>query len=191
MFMKLKHSLLAATLGLILGGSALAASMSAGEAQYLLERDGFTDVSDLRYSNGVWIGTALNSEGDTVDVTVKSDRRVTWSGPTRSRTTVTTTTTRREPYEVARVEAPIVVEEVPVARRPIMVEKRVIVPVGGRLSKNDVRTVLAANGYHDIHDIDWKSHRHVWKAEARDPSGDDLEIYVDPIDGRILDVDDD
>ena len=189
--MKLKHSLLGAALGLVLGGSALAASMSAGDAQYVLERNGFSDVSNLRYRDGVWLGTAINSDGDVVDVRVEGDRHVTWSGPTKSRTTVTTTTTTREPVEIARTEPPFVVEEVPVARSPIMVEREVIVPVGGRLNKNDVRRVLAANGYHDIHDIDWLRHRHVWKAEARDPSGDDLEIHVDPIDGRILHVEDD
>ena len=189
--MKLKQSILAAALGLVLGGSALAASMSAGEARDLLERQGFSDVTDLRYRNGSWEGTALDVKGDVVDVRVAANREVTWTGPTKSRTTVTTTTTTREPVEIARVEQPVVIEEVPLAQRPIMVERRVLVPVGGRLSKGDVRTVLAANGYRDIHDIDWKRNRHVWKAVARDPSGDDLEIWVDPVDGRILHVEDD
>ena len=189
--MKLKHSLLAAGLGLVLGGSALAADLSAGEATYLIERNGMSDVANLRYRDGAWVGTAIDSNGDRVDVRVEADRRVTWQGPTTSHTTVTTTRTVHEPYEVARAEAPVVIEEVPVAREPIMVQQRVIVPVGGRLNKKEVRTVLAANGFHDIHDIDWKSHRHVWKAEVRDRSGDDLEVYVDPIDGRILNVEDD
>jgi hypothetical protein len=189
--MKIKHSLLAAALALALGGTAWAASMSAEDAEDMLLRNGFSDVSELAYHDGMWRGTAVNADGDMVDVRIDPvDREVTWSRNGRTVTTTTTTTTR-QPVRIARAETPVVIEEVPVVRRPIMVEERVLVPVGGRLSKNDVRTVLAANGFHDIHDIDWLSGRQVWKAEARDPSGDDLELHVDPVDGRILHVEDD
>ena len=189
--MNMKHSLLALALGLALSGAA-AAAMSAREAEDMLERNGFTEVSPLEYHDGMWRGTAVNTDGEMVDVRIDPiDREVTWTGNQGTRTITTTTTTTRQPVRVARAETPVVIEEIPVVRRPIMVEKRVLVPVGGRLDRGDVRTVLAANGYHDIHDVEWLGGRQVWKAEARDPSGDDLEVHVDPIDGRILHVEDD
>lgn len=109
--------------------------------------------------------------------------------------TKTTTTTTKTPVVVERVrEEPVVVTRVieqPVVRVPVVVREQVLVPVGGKISKADVETVLLANGYHNVHDIDWLDHRGVWKAEARDGSGDDLEIHVDPIDARITHVEDD
>lgn len=109
--------------------------------------------------------------------------------------TKTTTTTTKTPVIVERVhEEPVVVERVieqPVVRVPVVVREQVLVPVGGKISKADVEAVLLANGYHNVHDIDWLSHRGVWKAEARDDSGDDFEIHVDPIDARITHVEDD
>ena len=110
-------------------------------------------------------------------------------------TTKTTTTTTKTPVVVERVvEEPVVVERVieqPVVRVPIVVQEKVLVPVGGKISKADVEAVLLGAGYHNIHDIDWLDHRGVWKAEARDPSGEDFEIHVDPIDARITHVEDD
>jgi hypothetical protein len=104
---------------------------------------------------------------------------------------VTTTTTTRpsEPVRIARAEQPVVVEEEvepPVIRDPVVVERRVIVPAGGRINKNEVRAVLAANGFHDVHDIDWNRHRGLWKAEARDRYGDRHEVYLDAVTGRIV-----
>jgi hypothetical protein len=120
---------------------------------------------------------------------------VTWTrNGDRTVTTTTTTTTSREPVRIARADEPVVVEEVvepPVVRVPVVVEKRVLVPAGGRISKNDVRPVLASAGYHHIHDIDWSRRHGAWKAEAREPSGNEVEVRVDPVDGRILHVEDD
>jgi hypothetical protein len=193
--MNVKTSLLALALGVALSGSAAAVSLTATEAEDLMLRSGFTEISRPVYRDDAWIARARNADGDIVDVRVANDREVTWTRDGGKRTVVTTTTTTtREPTRIALNERPVVIEEVvepPVVRTPIMVEKRVLVPVGGRLSKDDVRTVLAANGYHDIHDIDWLKHRGVWKAEARDRSGDDWEIHVDPVDGSILHVEDD
>jgi len=88
------------------------------------------------------------------------------------------------------VEKEVVIEQ-PVVTTPVIVEKRVLVPIGGRLTSNDVKLVLAANGFHDIHDIEWDRSSGVWEAEARDPSGDDREVKVDPVNGRILENEDD
>lgn len=194
--MNVKTSLFSIFLGVALSGSAAALSMSAEEAEDLIARSGFSEISPPELEGDHWVAMARSRDGDYVEVRLNPvDRTVTWvpSGR-RTTTTVTTTTTTRAPTQIAKTKTPVVVEEVietPVVRTPVIVEKRVLVPAGGRLSKNDVRVVLAAAGYHDIHDIDWLSRRGVWKAEARDRSGDDLEIHVDPLDGRILHVEDD
>ena len=104
-----------------------------------------------------------------------------------TKTTETTTTT---PVVEKVVEQPVVVEtrviEQPVVRVPVVVKEQVLVPLGGKIDKPTVEAVLIANGYHNVHDIDWLSHRGVWKAEARDATGDDREIHVDPYDGSIV-----
>jgi hypothetical protein len=193
--MNVKTSVLALALGVALSGAAAAASMSPSEAEGLMASAGLSEISALEFRNDLWLATARNQNGEIVDVRVDPDNReVTWTRHGNRTTVTTTTTTTRRPVRIARAEQPVVIEEVvepPVVRVPVVVEDRVLVPAGGRLSKSDVRHVLAAAGYHDIHDIDWLRRRGVWKAEARDPSGDDLEIHVDPIDGRILHVEDD
>ncbi len=184
--MKIRHSLLAAALGLVLGAGVSAAPMTAMEAEDVLASTGYSNISVLEFRDGMWLGSATNAEGAVVDVSVNPLDRVV----TRRTTVITRTNT--PPVHV--VEPPVAVDEViviPVARAPIMVEKRVLVPVGGRLNRNDVAVVLAANGYHDVHDVEWLSSRNRWKAEARDSTGDDREIHVDPIDGRILHEEDD
>ena len=111
---------------------------------------------------------------------------------TQFKTTETTTTT---PVVKEVVEQPVVVEtrviEQPVVRVPVVVKEQVLVPLGGKIDKSTVEAVLLGAGYHDVHDIDWLSHRGVWKAEARDPQGDDREIHVDPYDASIVHVEED
>jgi hypothetical protein len=110
-------------------------------------------------------------------------------------TVVVTKTVEKQPVVVEKVvEQPVVVERVieqPVVKVPVVVQEKILVPVGGKITKEDVHAVLAGAGYHDIHDIDWLDHRGVWKAEARDPTGEDREVHVDPIDARIVHVEDD
>ena len=196
--MRIKQCLLAAALATIFSGGVFAGSMNADEAEDLLMSRGYTEVSDLEYAGGLWTGTARNERGEIVDITVDPlDSKIS----TRRTTTTTTVTTSPAPpprtivKEVpVFVEQPVVVERVveqPVVRRPIVVQERVLVPMGGRISKETVREVLVASGYHDIHDIDWLGNRGVWKAEARDPGGDDREIHLDPYDGSIVHVEDD
>lgn len=105
--------------------------------------------------------------------------------------TVVVTKGEPTPVVVKEVGKDVVVIEQPVTRVPIVVREQILVPAGGKISKNDVRLVLEGAGYTDIHDIDWLENRVVWKAEARDASGDDREIHVDPIDARIVHVEDD
>ena len=186
--MKIKHSLLAVALGLILGGSVSAADMSASEAEAVLARSGFTQVSNLEYLGGLWLATAVNSAGQAVEVRLDPlANQIMWDGSTKSTTVITQT---KAPVAVATPGQPVLVEQVyyetPLVKTPIMYKERVLVPVGERISRNDVVAVLAANGYHNIHDIDWLANRNVWKAEARDASGDDREIHLDPLNGAII-----
>ncbi len=205
--MNIKQCLLAAALGAVLSGSVAAASLSAAQAEDLLMRRGFSDISMLQYDNGYWLATAVDENGVLVDVRIDPvDERVTAKRNTRTRTVTTTTTTTTPAPQPVRIveERPVVVEKVverpvvveriieqPVVRTPVVVQERVLVPTGGKISKDVVQAVLASSGYHNIHDIDWLSNRGVWKAEARDQYGDDREIHVDPYDGRILHVEND
>ncbi len=105
--------------------------------------------------------------------------------------TETVVVTKETPVVMEKTTQKTVIVEQPVVRVPIMVKEEILVPVGGKISKDVVHAVLAGSGYHDIHDIDWLSTRGVWKAEARDPTGDDREVHVDPYDGSILHVEED
>ena len=184
--MNAKHSLLAIAFGLVLGGTAAAAPLSAGEARAMLERNGFSDVSQLDYRDGMWVGTAINRDGDLADIRIDAEtREVRWSSEKS-----TTVTTIHEPVAVVRTEPVVVEEVVPVVRKPIVVAQRVLVPVGGRLNRNDIREVLAAAGYHNVHDIEWHARSGVWSAKGRDPSGADMELHVDPFEGGIVRVED-
>jgi len=193
---RIQQGAIATVFGMMLSGSVWATTMSADDAEDLLQDGGFTRISELEFRDGSWHGTAMKQDGERVDVRIDpNDRHVSWSGSTEKRTTtITTTETSQPPMRVAMSGQPVVIEEiieVPVTRVPIIVEKRVLVPSGGRISRDDVRMVLTSAGYHDVHDIDWLSKRGVWKAEARDATGDDREIHVDPQDGRILHVEND
>ena len=181
--MNIRNCLLAAGFAAVLGGSVSAATMSAIDAEALLVRRGYTDISTMRYEGGLWLGTAVDASGMLVDVRVDPvAERI-----TTARTTITTTTT--VPATPVVIETRVI--EQPIVRIPIIVQERVLVPAGGKIGKDTVQAVLSASGYHSIHDIDWLETRGVWKAEARDAAGDDREIHVDPYDARITHVEDD
>ena len=57
------------------------------------------------------------------------------------------------------------------------------------LGKADVKAKLAAAGYTNVHDVDYDGG--VWKAEADDPAGKDVEVRLDPATGRIIGKDKD
>lgn len=57
------------------------------------------------------------------------------------------------------------------------------------LSEDDVKAKLSAAGYSKVHDVDFDDG--VWKAEAERADGNDVEIHLDPKDGRILHVEND
>jgi hypothetical protein len=57
------------------------------------------------------------------------------------------------------------------------------------LSEDDVKAKLSAEGYSQVHDVDFDDG--VWKAEAERDNGKNVEIHLDPKDGRILHVEND
>ncbi|HYM86181.1 MAG TPA: PepSY domain-containing protein [Pseudoxanthomonas sp.] len=57
------------------------------------------------------------------------------------------------------------------------------------LSEDDVKAKLTAAGYSKVHDVDFDDG--LWKAEAERADGNDVEIHLDPKDGRVLHVEND
>ncbi|UZW61208.1 PepSY domain-containing protein [Lysobacter enzymogenes] len=58
-----------------------------------------------------------------------------------------------------------------------------------QLSRRDIQASLSAAGYTDIHDLDYRDG--LWLAKAEDPGGRDVELRLDPDNGRIAGVDKD
>ena len=43
---------------------------------------------------------------------------------------------------------------------------------------------LAAAGYTNVHDVDYEDG--IWNAEADDPEGNDVELKIDPVTGKVI-----
>jgi uncharacterized membrane protein YkoI len=52
------------------------------------------------------------------------------------------------------------------------------------MSEADVRAALAAQGYTNVHDVDFEDG--IWNAEADDAAGKDVEIKIDPANGKVI-----
>lgn len=52
------------------------------------------------------------------------------------------------------------------------------------MGEADVRAALAAQGYTNVHDVDYEDG--IWNAEADDPAGRDVELKIDPDTGRVI-----
>lgn len=57
------------------------------------------------------------------------------------------------------------------------------------LSEADVKAKLAAAGYSKVHDVDFDDG--MWKAEAEESNGNDVEIHLDANSGEIVHVEND
>lgn len=57
------------------------------------------------------------------------------------------------------------------------------------LGEADIEAKLVAAGYSNVHDVEFQDG--LWKAEADDPAGKDVELRLDPADGRIIGKDKD
>ncbi|MEI2456887.1 PepSY domain-containing protein [Lysobacter firmicutimachus] len=58
-----------------------------------------------------------------------------------------------------------------------------------RLSERDIRASLSAAGYTNIHDVDYEDG--LWNAEADDPSGKDVELKINPNNGKVIGAEND
>ena len=52
------------------------------------------------------------------------------------------------------------------------------------LTEADVRAKLATAGYINVHDVDYEDG--IWNAEADDPQGKDVEVKIDPKNGKVI-----
>ncbi|MGJ4730325.1 PepSY domain-containing protein [Luteimonas sp. SDU101] len=52
------------------------------------------------------------------------------------------------------------------------------------LGEDDVKARLAAAGYANVHDVEFENG--VWKAEAEDAQGKDVELRMDPTTGEVI-----
>lgn len=191
------HLSIAAALGLAVAGLAGASEVrTESSVRALLSDQGYTEVSGLDLSGGMWIAEARDDRGRPVMIKVDpntarvfaTSRTVTIKG-----TPAPVTVVEREVPVVKEVvrEVPVertVVKEVPV-ERTIVQEVPVAVVPARPLTADGARAVLHEAGYHNVHDLSRRGD--IWKAEARDASGDDREIHVNAMTGAIVHVEDD
>ena len=129
---------LAAT-ALLAGGSVLAQdkSLTSAEVRAKLEAQGYTNINDVEFENGVWTADARSADGNRVDLSI--DPRT------------------GNVYPDEQVAT---------------------------LSEADVKARLAAAGYSKVHDLEFEDG--VWKAEAEDANGKDVELRLDPANGKVI-----
>ena len=191
------HLSIAAALGLAVAGLAGASEVrTESSVRALLSDQGYTEVTGLDLEGGMWLAEARDDRGR--PVTIKVD-------PNTARVFATSRTVTIKgapaPVTVVEREVPVVhetIREVPVERtvvREVPVERTVVreVPVAvlpnAPLTADGARAVLQQAGYHNVHDLSKRGD--VWKAEARDATGDDREIHVNAMTGAIVHVEDD
>lgn len=56
-----------------------------------------------------------------------------------------------------------------------------------KLSKQDVRAALESQGYTHVHDVDFDDG--IWKAKARNPSGNKVKLRIDADTGKVIGID--
>lgn len=59
------------------------------------------------------------------------------------------------------------------------------------MSETELRIALRESGYTGIHDVRFDRDDRIWKAEAYDVDGEDVELEVDALSGRIVFVEED
>jgi len=124
---------LVATAGTVLAQDAL----TAAEVRAKLEAQGYTNVNDVEFEDGVWSADARSADGNRVDLSINPDTG------------------------------------------DIYPDEQV-----AKLGQADVEAKLAAAGYTNVHDVEFDDG--VWKAEADDQAGKDVEVRMDPDTGEII-----
>lgn len=124
---------LVAAAGTVLAQDAL----TAAEVRAKLEAQGYTNINDVEFEDGVWSADARSADGNRVDLSINPSTG--------------------EIYPDEQVAT---------------------------LGKADVEAKLAAAGYTNVHDVEFEGG--VWKAEADDQTGKDVELRLDPNTGEVI-----
>ena len=53
-----------------------------------------------------------------------------------------------------------------------------------RLNEDEIKAKLTAQGYQNIHDVEFDEG--LWSADAKNPQGEDVDLLVDPDDGSVV-----
>lgn len=192
--------LIAAAALLATAGTAHAGPGSAAEVRAYLESEGFEVLGDVDFEvdSGVWEADVLAKGGERIEVHLDpvTGRIVFGDEDPRLRGPVVAADPRDTVIiHDRRPDAVIVTDPTPdtvVVQQPsdtVLVPVPTPVPPPPAFGAEDVRVILSDAGFHDIHDIEFDDGR--WKAEARDATGEDYEVHIDPIDGRIVHLEDD
>jgi hypothetical protein len=107
------------------------------EVRTHLAGQGYRNINDVNFKEGVWTADALSLDGKHVELTLDPETG------------------------------------------------KVVTDEGiATISRGAVTAILTASGYTNIHDIDFEDG--VWKVEANDSGGRDVELKVDPNSGKVL-----
>ncbi|MGY1410615.1 MULTISPECIES: PepSY domain-containing protein [unclassified Luteimonas] len=112
-------------------------ALTAAEVRAKLEVQGYTNVNDVEFEDGVWTADARSADGNRVDLSIDPK------------------TGEVYPDEQVATQG-----------------------------EADIEAKLTAAGYANVHDI--KFDDGVWKAEAEDAQGKDVELRLDPDTGKVI-----
>lgn len=116
--------------------SAAANPLTEADVRAAMAAEGYKDINDVHFKEGVWTADAKSADGNHVEVKVDASGK-------------------------------------------IIPDEHV-----AKISKDQVIVKVQDAGYTNVHDVDFEGG--VWKVEANDKSGADVELKVDPDDGHIL-----
>lgn len=119
------------------GAATAQEALTEAEIRAKVEAQGYTDVNDVEFDDGIWTADARSADGSRVDLSIDP------------------------------------------ATGDIYPDTQV-----SKLGKADIEARLAAAGYSNVHDVEFDDG--LWKAEARDASGRDVELRMEPEEGRII-----
>ena len=112
-------------------------ALTEAEIRAKIEAQGYTNIDDVEFDDGVWTADARSADGSRVDLSIDP------------------------------------------ATGDIYPDGQV-----SKLGKADIEARLAAAGYSNVHDVEFDDG--LWKAEARDASGRDVELRMEPNEGRVI-----
>ena len=119
------------------GAATAQEALTEAEIRAKIEAQGYSNVDDVEFDDGIWTADARSADGSRVDLSIDP------------------------------------------ATGDIYPDTQV-----SRLGQADIEAKLAAAGYGNVHDVEFDDG--LWKAEARDASGRDVELRIEPNEGRVI-----